>query len=142
MKEAIGTSMVFNLIIIFVSVFIVLLVGSLAYSKGFKVRNKIIDLIERNEGYNDVAKEQINQNMYDIGYYMMINRSCESRNGVQPIPNDSPYRYCIYKYNTSKGEYYGVQVFIHFDFPIIGSFIEIPLYGETRVIFEKSEVEG
>ena len=142
MKEAIGTSMVFNLILIFVGVFIALLVGSLAYSKGFKVRNKIIDLIERNEGYTDTAKNEIDQNLSDIGYYLMINRKCEERNGIQPLQNNSPYRYCVYKYNTSKGEYYGVQVFIHFDFPIIGDFIEIPLYGESRIIFEKSEVEG
>lgn len=142
MKEAIGTSMVFNLILIFVGIFIALLVGSLAYSKGFKVRNKIIDLIERNEGYNDTAKAQIDQNMGDIGYYIMINRTCESYNGVEPLPNNSPYRYCVYEYSTSKGKYYGVKVFIHFDFPIIGNFIEIPLYGETRIIFEKSEVQG
>ena len=142
MKEAIGTSMVFNLILIFVGIFIALLVGSLAYSKGFKVRNKIIDLIERNEGYNETAKLQIDENLSDIGYYIMINRTCDERNGVQPLSNNSPYRYCVYEYNTSKGKYYGVQVFIHFDFPIIGNFIEIPLYGESRILFEKSEVEG
>ena len=142
MKEAIGTSMVFNLILIFTGVFIALLVGSLSYSKGFKVRNKIIDLIERNEGYNDTAKLQIDQNLSDIGYYLAINRQCEERDGAQPIDNDSPYRYCVYEYTTSKGKYYGVQVFIHFDFPLIGNFIEIPLYGESRILFEKNEVEG
>lgn len=142
MKEAIGTSMIFNLILIFTSIFIILLVGSLAYSKGFKVRNKIIDLIELNEGFNNDAKSEINQNLADIGYYLSINRTCEEKNGVQPLSNDSPYRYCIYEYNTSKGKYYGVQVFIHFDFPIISTFIEIPLYGETRILFDKSEVEG
>ena len=142
MKEAMGTTMVFNLIIIFVSVFIALLVGSLAYSKGFKVRNKIIDIIERNEGYNDTAKTQIDENLADIGYYLSINRTCKERDGAQPISNNSSYRYCVYEYSTAKGEYYGVQVFIHFDFPLIGNFIELPLYGETRIIFEKSEVEG
>lgn len=142
MKEAMGTTMVFNLIIIFVSVFIVLLVGSLAYSKGFKVRNKIIDIIERNDGYNTTAKSQIDENLSNIGYYLMLNKTCDSHNGTQPLPNNSSYRYCIYEYNTSKGKYYGVKVFIHFDFPIISGFIEIPLYGETRILFEKSEVEG
>lgn len=41
-----------------------------------------------------------------------------------------------------KADYYGVNVFIHFDFPIIGGFFEIPIYGETRILFEKSEVQG
>ena len=35
MKEAIGTSMVFNIILIFLGVFIALYVGSISYSKGF-----------------------------------------------------------------------------------------------------------
>ena len=42
MKEAIGTSMVFNLIMVFTGVFIAILVGSIAYSKSFKIRNRII----------------------------------------------------------------------------------------------------
>ena len=45
MKEAIGTSMVFNLIMIFLGIFIILYVSSIAYSKGFKVRNRLIDII-------------------------------------------------------------------------------------------------
>ena len=142
MKEAMGTTMVFNLIIIFTSIFIILLVGSLAYSKGFKVRNKIIDLIELNRGFNDEAKIQINESMSNIGYYLAINKSCDEKNGNQPLDNNSPYRYCIYEYDTSKGKYYGVMVFIHFDLPIIGDFIELPLYGETRILFDKNEVEG
>ena len=45
MKEAIGTSMVFNLIMVFTGVFIAILVGSIAYSKSFKIRNRIINIV-------------------------------------------------------------------------------------------------
>lgn len=142
MKEAIGTSMVFNLIIIFIVVFIVILVGSLGFSKGFKVRDRIIDIIEKNEGYNDISKSEIDENLSSIGYQIELNQQCKSKNGAQPLSNSSGYRYCVYKYDTKKGDYYGVMVFVHFDFPIIGSFIELPLYGETRIIFDKNNVEG
>ncbi len=143
MKEAIGTSMVFNLILIFTGVFIALLIGSLAYSKGFKVRNRIIDIIEQHEGYTDNSKLEINENLSAIGYKIVgQNDRCKPHNGVSAIENESPYDYCIYEYQTSKGKYYGVTVYIHFDFPIIGSYINIPLYGESRILFEKSEVEG
>ena len=38
MKEAISNAMIFNLIIIFVVVLIMLFIGSLSYSKAFKVK--------------------------------------------------------------------------------------------------------
>lgn len=56
MKEAIGTSMVFNLIMIFLGIFIILYVSSIAYSKGFKVRNRLIDIIEKYDGYTEEVK--------------------------------------------------------------------------------------
>lgn len=140
MKEAIGTSMVFNLVMIFVAVFIALLVGSISYSKGFKVRNRIIDIIQQHEGYTEEAKEEIDQNLADIGY-RIVDKECKVRENASSIA-ESDYRYCLYEYTTSRGEYYGVTVFIHFDIPLIGDFIEIPLYGETGILFEKGSVEG
>lgn len=142
MKEAIGTTMVFNLIIIFVVVFIILYVGAMGYSKAFKVRNKIIDIIELHQGYTTSAQEEIENNLSDIGYQLNINKTCSERNNNQPLDNESKYHYCVYENTTSKGKYYGVMVFIHFDIPLIGGFIELPMYGETRIIFEKSEVIG
>ena len=47
MKEAVGNSMVLTFIFVFIAIFIILFVGSIAYSKGFKVRNRIIDIIEK-----------------------------------------------------------------------------------------------
>lgn len=140
MKEAIGNSMVFNLIMIFVSVFIALLVGSIAYSKGFKVRNRIIDIVQQHEGYTAEAIEEIDENLANIGY-RIVDKECKQRNNADSIA-ESDYRYCLYEYTTSRGNYYGVTVFIHFDIPLIGDFIEIPVYGETSLIFEKERVEG
>ena len=143
MKEAIGTSMVFNLIIIFTGVFIALLIGSLAYSKGFKVRNRIINIIEQHEGYTEESKVEINENLAAIGYKIVgYDNRCQPHNGVPAVENLGPYDYCIYEYTTSKGKYYGVEVYIHFDIPLVSAFLNFPLYGETRIIFEKSEVQG
>ena len=141
MKEAIGSSMILNLIIIFAAVLIGLYVGSIAYTKGFKVRNRIIDIIERREEFSLEAEEEIDSNLRDIGY-RIVDRECPVRNGVSAIDINSPYRYCIYEYETSKGPYYGVTVFIHFDIPLIGNFFELPLYGETKIIFESDRVTG
>ena len=141
MKEAIGNSMVFNLVIIFVGVFIALFVGSISYSKGFKVRNRIIDIIEAHEGYSKDASAEIDENLASIGY-PISDKVCSEYNGKKPMNINSPYRYCLYEYDTSKGNYYGVTVFIRFDFPLIQEFLEFGVYGETRIIFNKNEVEN
>ena len=139
MREAIGTSFVFTLMITFVGILIAIFVGSIAYTKGFKVRNKIIDLIDKNEGYTEKAKEQIEESLASIGY-RIVDKACPERKGMQGI-QDSDYRYCVYKYeNEEKGVYYGVTVFLNFEIPLVGNYFEIPIYGESRIIFDKGNV--
>lgn len=141
MKEAIGTSSVFNLIMIFTAIFIALLVGSIAYSKGFKIRNRVINIVEKYRGYNDSAIAEIDENLGVIGY-RIAKRSCPTRDNAKLLPQKSDYRYCVYEYQTEKGKYYGITVFIHFDIPLVGGWMELPLYGESRIIFDKGTVQG
>ena len=149
MKEAIGTSMVFNLIMIFVGIMIAILIGSISYSKGFKIRNRIIDRIEEYEGYDTKSGviSEIDEDLKAIGYKVVKvidDDKCKERNGQKSLTStySGGYNYCVYQYKTSEGYYYGVTVFISFDIPLIGNYIEIPIYGETRVIFDKGTVEG
>ncbi len=158
MKEAIGTSMVFNLAIIFIGVMIALLVGVSAYSKGFKIRNRILNRIEEYSGYTQTsgdrsAKEVIEEDLKDLGYRITKINNCkpivkQRKNGEQYVvklltdSSSNAYNYCVYEYTTSKGVYYGVTVFIAIDIPIIGDTIHIPLYGETDIIYDKRMVEG
>ena len=150
MKEAIGTSFVFNLMMIFIGVLIAMFVGSLAYTKGFKVRNKIIDIIEKYEKYdiNDSAQiDEINDSLSSIGYQVRGDNTskCEARGNASQVTKtiqNNDYEYCVYEYNTSRGKYYGVTVFIHVDIPLIGGLIDIPLYGESRLVYSKDLIEG
>jgi len=142
MKEAIGTSLVFTLIMIFTGVLIVIYVGSLSYTKGFKVRNKIIDIIDKNDGYSTAVEEEIEKELAAIGYGLnKSDKTCKQKKGHDAIQT-SDYRYCLYEYtNDTKGVYYGVTVFIQVDIPLIGKFVEIPLYGETKLIFKDIEIK-
>ena len=143
MKEAIGTSLVFNLMMIFVGVLIVILISSIAFSKGFKIRNRVIDRIEENYGYTDVAVETINEDFRSVGYKIVGNVSCRTRKGQESLTNEhDSYNYCVYKYGTSKGSYYGVTVFLSVEIPLINRPINIPIYGETRVLYNKFEVDN
>jgi DNA polymerase-3 subunit alpha (Gram-positive type) len=54
-RDAVGGSLLLNLIVIFTSVVILFFSGILAYSKAYKVKNKIIEI--QNKGYEATNKE-------------------------------------------------------------------------------------
>ena len=57
MKEAIGGSYIFEIVIVFIALFSAFLVYSISYTKAFKVKNEIISLIEQNQGYTLMAND-------------------------------------------------------------------------------------
>ncbi len=154
MREAIGTSYVVNFIITFFILFILVFLATLSYTKAFKVKNKIVDIIEEYEGdVVDTSSQlksgpqgDINSKLGQIGYRVSDKKKCK-KNGryegnafdnVKEISKNGPsnYHYCIYQVDTGKGKYYGVVTYIYFDIPIVGSTVEIPVYGETKTFTE------
>ena len=137
MKEAIANAGVFNLIIIFVIILLAFFIGSLGYSKAFKVKNKIVDTIEYNDG--DITSSvisEIDSKLGEIGYRVDKNNGCRtdgrfSNGTLINGNNNSGYRYCIYEFSTNKGNYYGVVAYAYLQIPIIGVNLDFPVYGET-----------
>lgn len=145
MKEAIANAGVFNLMIIFIVLLIAFFIGSLGYSKAYKVKNRIIDEIEKDESYEDGTQDRINEWLDDIGYRMNTNSSiasCPSQTSnksnlsIETVNVSSDYQYCIYRYNITNGAkkstYYRVITYMYFDVPIINELIKIPVTGETK----------
>jgi len=149
MKESIANSMIFYIVIIFVAILIGVLVTSISYSKAFKVKNRIIEMIENHTKYDSELEEEINEMLGNLGYRVNqygLNNQCPTRahavnlsgeeTGVA-INQSSKYRYCIYKYNTERGSYYGVITYMYFDLPLVDELV-IPVYSETKTIFDLS----
>ena len=143
MRESIGNSFIFTLVLIFVGIIIAFLIGSLSYSKAFKVKNRIINIIQKYpEGYQGDSLPKIDADLdvelKAIGY--KINRNyytnCPTRNGAVAKNRTSNYEYCIYEYESDRGNYYGVLVYMYFDIPFIGDRIKIPIYGETKIMYD------
>lgn len=158
MKESIGNAFIFYIVIIFVFIFIALFVGSTSYTKAFKVKNKIISIIEKyndnpeaisdNGNLNPEVKQEINDNLLGIGY--RIKKAGEKNSCItyfnRHYPNQTAsnyiiantgegnYDYCVAKFSTTKGNYYAVIAYMYIDIPVIGSKISIPIYGETKVM--------
>ncbi len=158
MRESLGNALLLNLVIIFAGIVMLFFVGILSYSKAYRVKNKIIDTIEKYDGY-DGAQKDIDEFLRDAGYSVVSKDYCNDPNGrvqrhvkedigvtssqMKSLNNSvSGYNYCVFeitgKTTSVTGEdspkYYVVVTFVHFNFPIIGDMINIPVYGETKIL--------
>ena len=144
MREAMGNTFIYNMVLIFVGIAMLLLVGSISYTKAYKVKNRIISIIEENQDFNTKAKTEIETDLKSIGYRLAFkDSSCpELQSGGEKGTllygsNPKGYHYCVYQFNTLRGKYYHIKTFMHFDIPLIGGFIEFPVSGETRIFYEE-----
>ena len=143
MREAFGGAFTIKLMLIFLAIYIAFIAVALNYAKAFRVKNRIIDIIEQNEGIDsyDDTKEgsvigNINSYLNTVGYY--VNLANIKNNNTENI-NCYDRGYCIDKkestnvdgvYNT----YYKVTTFVKIEFPFFKLNFTIPITGETRKI--------
>lgn len=140
MREGIGSIALYNIIIIFIVVTFAILAGTMSYSKAFKSNNRIINIIEKYEGYNGLAAKNIDLFLSSIGYQAEPGTKCPKRNGNEPMDTLNPnYKFCVYPYveNTKayNGRYvtYGVVTYIRMD--VLGFAIRIPVHGKSNRVF-------
>ena len=133
MREAIGSTFLFKIMIVFIFFFTAFLAIAINYAQAFKAKNQVINALEQSEGYNDTSKERIAEVASSSGYFRNVN--CEVDYERATDRNGMPLNgICIKRTDASPGAYYSVITYIHFDFPIIGNLISIPVRGETKLI--------
>lgn len=142
MREGIGSIALYNIIIIFIFVTFAILAGTMSYSKAFKVNNRIINAIEKYEGYNTLAAEKIDDYLLNIGYSFDTKGECPIRNGYVASDDLNPdYRFCVYAYpeetRAHNGQYmtFGVVTYIYIDVPLVGDYFRLPVYGVSNRVF-------
>lgn len=147
MKSALGNAYLFYLVIIFIGIFCILFVGSATYSKAFKIKDSIIDTIERYGDWNDEVGNAINLNLASIGYQprpsgvtcrsITINEPREESGTkiVQPINTGSNYDYCLYEIVYDNQVHYKVVTFMRLDLPLLDR-LSLSASGET-ITFQK-----
>ena len=52
MRQAIGTTWIMQLVIIFMLIFVAFLALTINYTKAFKIKNELVTIIEKYEGLN------------------------------------------------------------------------------------------
>ena len=150
MRDAVGGSLLLNLVVIFTSVIILFFAGTLAYSKAYRVKNKIIEIIESHDGQikdsnnNNLdvnVLSEITTELSKVGYLISAapnNEKCanDSSRGFCENLNTSELNYCICEQSskTNEGTSYEVITYVHFSFPIIGDLLTFPVRGETKAL--------
>lgn len=139
MREAEGGAMLLYMVAFFVGIIILFFAGIMAYTKAYKVKNRVIELIEANvsEGSNDCESQlnnnthfaqEVNSSLKDMGYQL---GSCPI---IKDEYNGIDYKVCIKNKTANNGIYYKVTTYVHFDLPIISDVINIPVSGETKIM--------
>lgn len=146
MKDAIGGSLLLNIVVIITSVVILFFVGIIAYSKAYKIKNRIVEVIEKNETYDsDIASNQLDNDLGRAGYITAtkdkIDAKCDDYNKNEVAVGASGYLYCVYcddgdlDPTTCEGERtYKVVTYIHFNFPVIGDMLTFAVKGQTKTL--------
>lgn len=165
MKESIGGTWLFTIVIAFVVLFATYVSVTTNYSRCFKIKDDIIETLESYGGANADALTDINRRLTDLGYDSV--GTCPDDGGcwtgfsrldnATPAGYGSKTNYCIKKTEVVKriatedsivtgnldafpSSYYSVAVFFRLDWPIIRQVFNIKITGETGVILNPKNI--
>ncbi len=149
MKDAMGGTWLTGLVIIFIAVFAGFLAYSISYTKAFRTKNEIINIIEKSEGFttsnyidlHNTSDEQLRDDdsaeakaflfIKSLGYDYETAEQVRCDDG-----NIQTGGYCLKKYCPDDGKiYYKVTTFIALSIPVFNITVKLPIAGETKTMF-------
>lgn len=167
MKEAIGGTWIFGIVIVFIALFTAFVSLSTNYSRCYRIKDELINTIERYRGINEDSISKINEYLSGIGYastgecpqdgtcWYQFSADQNSTKPVNGYGGASRTNYCISKYDVvskdSNGNllgpighienaYYQVVVFFKLDIPIFRQLFNVKIAGETAVVYMPNDM--
>jgi len=160
MKDAVGGSLLLYVVLFFVGVIILFFANIMSYSKAYRVKNRIINILEQ---HGDIPSSEfnlskrsdlikvINEDLVNIGYRVASSgsKSTCNFNYNEDKPNNKKCKnfntgnvdYCVCRIDATNGFYYEVITFTQFDFPVLNSVIKSDVHGETKILGHDYEKE-
>ena len=148
MKEAVGSYWLTMLFITFILLFTGYMCLSINMNKAYKVKNEIINIIQKNNGLDDKALSQIQDYMTRVGYRTTGNcGNGEEAYNINGSSSSSSGLFCVrsmvveYQSNDyketqfPKSAYYSVRVFFAVDLPVVRNMFTFNLRGSTKRMF-------
>lgn len=159
MRESIGGMWLFSIVITFIVLFVSFIAYSISYTRAFKVKNEIINYIERAEGFTtydgdlrEVPLSELNilatnnEATVDVLAYLQIQNigynysiaslvECDELGyGEKQVGGYCLKKFCPENENGQK-VYYKVTTFIAFKIPVLNFVFKIPISGETKALY-------
>ena len=149
MRETIGTTWIFQLVIAFILIFSSYLPIMTKYATAFKSKNEVVSIIEKYEGLTSgnlkgigIINNYLSATGYhstgacDPGYYGAVNLEDSSPSAFEYVDNDNNkrYYYCVEKVTftgTKVKSYYNVVLFFNLDLPVLGELFTFRATGST-----------
>lgn len=121
MRESIGGTMIFWIVLFLFSIFIAFISFIIKYARVYKIKNTIVNYITRQEGV--VTKSDIDAQLNKMEYQ-----------------KSGEYRICRY-FPSDMGEFYYIELYSETELPLMGSWLSFrnTIKGETRVIKRTDE---
>jgi len=155
MRDAVGSTWIFSLVLSFTLIFAGFLVLALSYSKAYKIKNEMTSMIEKYEGITNTDASAnhrgslmiINQYLTNSGYSTMgrcpvgsYGANDLTANTLIAITNSNSredFYYCISKSTVNQGKcstIFEVTVFYNFNLPVLGQLSEYSIKGQTNEV--------
>ena len=113
MREAIGGTMLMQIVVVFLIVYIFFMAVVINYGRVFRAKNTLITYIEAEEGFKEGGVRSLREKATELGYNGDIH-AC---------------------YTEGKDtRYFSIMLYINFDLPLVTSSVKIPISGETSGI--------
>ena len=171
MKEAIGGSYIFQIVIIFIALFSAFIVYSISYTKAFRVKNEIITLIENQLGYTPSksqgslasmttaqlaedksveAQALLTVKRYGYKHDILDGQDSLCYQNNENVGTDAKNimktgGYCLFKVcnndDKTTNTVYKVTTFIALKIPVLNIVVKIPISGQTRTIYSDNGEE-
>ena len=159
MKESIGSTWLFGIVITFIVLFASIVSMSVNWSRAYKVKDEIINDIEKTHGFKQETMDSIAAYMRRVGYRSTGTCPDENYKGytingnatITSMWNAGGTNYCVKRVDVVKKDetgatvtgspghissaYYSVTVFFKLDLPVFGNVIRMDVSGETATIF-------
>ncbi len=148
MRESIGGTWLTGIVIVFMLIFVAFLALSINYTKTFQMKNDILTMIEKKEGFTDGSGGSIEliNNYLKSNNYHTKGRCEDGSYGVSNLDSASAeyvsgaskqYYYCVKKINATtnkykKKVYYKADIYFYFNLPVVGDIFKFNIDGTTK----------
>ncbi len=157
MRQTIGGTWVFQLVLIFTLIFAAYIALTINYSKSFRIKNEVLGIIEKSQGMTENGIALINNYLNQSGYKttgkcaLVTSTNAIHTYGVKSLDVDHPqievidgnnnneYYYCFTKFGNyhsyfKSRAYYKINLFFRFDLPVLGRIGVFNVEGQTSEI--------